>query len=355
MRLRTPSPAPHLFLALPLALLLAWSTPPAWAQDHVDHASHAASPGDAADSGDDTADEASDDEMDHEGMDMGEMNHDDMDHGAMDHEEMDHGAMGHEGMDMGEMDMGGMPASAPPDNTRDPHAYSGGYTLHSGPYLLPGLHPVHTADTHSFATLLVDRLERVDARGDSFTAWDAQASVGRDFDKLVFKTEGDAARGRVEAARNELLWSHAVANFWDAQIGWRHDTGEAPDQDWLAVGVQGLAPYWFELSATAYLGEGGQSALRLDGEYEMRLTQRLILQPKAEFTAYGRQDARRGVGAGPAELTAGLRLRYEVTRQFAPYVGVEWQRLMGETADLAREDGRRAMSARWAVGVRIWF
>lgn len=340
------------------ALLLAWGGTPAFAQTpasppqvppHV-HAAEA-DEADGPDDSDATDGEAMDHEaMDHEGMDHEDMDHEGADDGAMDHEGMDHGTMDHGAMDMGHDD-----ASAPPDGTRDPHAYAGGHTLTSGPYLPSGMHPMHTADAHPFATVLVNRLERVATRDDHFTTWDAQASLGWDFDKLVIQSEGDWAKGQVEHARNEVRWSHAVANFWDAQIGWRHDTGEAPDQDWLAVGLQGLAPYWFEVSASAYLGQGGQTALRLEGEHELLLTQRLILQPRAEFTAYGRNDARRGVGAGPAELTAGLRLRYEFSRQFAPYAGVEWQRLFGQTADLAREEGLRTLSARWTLGVRFWF
>ncbi len=273
-----------------------------------------------------------------------------MDHGSMDHGSMDHGSMDH-----GSMDMSGTQGGTPAPDARDPNAYSGGYTLTTGPHRYDGAQPLHTADTQNFASLLVDRLERVDARNSAFTAWDVQAAFGRDFEKLVFRTEGEYVRGEVEFARNELLWSHAIAGFWDLQAGWRHDIGEAPEQDWLAVGIQGLAPYWFELGVTAYLGKGGQSALRLDGEYDLLLTQRLVLQPRVEFNAYGRRDDARAIGAGPADLTAGFRLRYELSRQFAPYLGIEWTRLFGTTADLAREEGAATLDTRLLAGVRVWF
>jgi len=254
------------------------------------------------------------------------------------------------------MDMSGAQGGSAPAGARDPDAYSRGYTLTSGPYRYDeNARPMHTADTQNFASLLADRLERVDARSDSFTAWDIQARFGRDFDKWVVRSEGEFTRGTVEFARIELLWSHAIANFWDIEAGWRHDIGEAPDQDWLAVGVQGLAPYWFEIGATAYLSKGGQTALRLNAEYDLRMTQRLILQPSLEFNAFGQRDEARGVGSGPADLTAGVRLRHEISRQFAPYVGVEWRRLFGRTADLARDEGAATIDTRLVAGVRLWF
>ena len=269
---------------------------------------------------------------------------------------MDHGSMDHGSMDHGSMKMSGAQGGSAPSDARDPDAYAGGYTLTSGPYRYDeNAPPMHTADKENFASLLVDRLERVDARNDSFTAWDAQARFGRDFDKVAVKTEGEYTKGVVEFARNELLWSHAIANFWDVQAGWRHDNGVSPDQDWLAVGIQGLAPYWFEVGATAYVSKGGQTALRLDGEYDLKITQRLIFQPRLEFNAYGQRDDARGVGSGPSDLSAGLRIRYEITRQFAPYVGFEGRRLFGVTADMARADGVPTMDTRVLAGVRLWF
>lgn len=318
--------------------------------------------------------------MDHSQMDHGDMSHapaplaeaqpmPDMDHSPMDHGTMHHApaaaeapmpAMDHSmhapvAASMPAMDHDTMPMDAAPDDARDPHAYSDGNTLTSGAYVLDGPRMMHTADEMPFATVLFNRLERVDSRDASFTAWDATARFGKDFDALVVNSEGEYADGALEHARTEFLWSHAVANFWDAQVGWRHDSGAAPDQDWLAFGVSGLAPYWFEVGATAYVGKAGQTALRLEGEYELLITQRLILQPRAEFTAYGKRDDAQSVASGPSDFTAGLRLRYEFSRQFAPYVGVEWNRLLGGTADIARADGEDTRSTRWVAGLRFWF
>jgi copper resistance protein B len=256
------------------------------------------------------------------------------------------------GMDHGEMNMQG--GSAPPD-ARDPHAYSGGYTLDSGKYALPGPRQLRLADEHSFGSLLVDRLERVDTRDGNATAYEAQAWFGRNYDRLVIKAEGDYGKGKLQEARTELLWGHAIATFWDTQLGVRYDSGVGPDRGWLAFGVQGLAPYWFEVDATAYVGEEGRTALRLSGEYELLITQRLILQPRLELNAYGESDEALGIGSGLSDGAAGLRLRYEFTRQFAPYVGVERAGKFGKTADLARITGEKTDETRWVAGVRFWF
>jgi len=301
--------------------------------------------------------------MDHSkmpGMDHSEMPG--MDHGAV--PGMDHGSPsapqpgmtgmgGGSGMtDRSAMQMQG--GSAPPD-ARDPHANSGGHTLDSGPYVLPSTQRIRLADEHNFGALLVDRLERVDARDGNATAYEAQAWFGRDYDRLVFKAEGDIANGRLQEARTELLWGHAIATFWNTQLGMRQDSGVGPNREWLAFGVQGLAPYWFEVDATAYLGNNGRTAMRLDAEYELLLTQRLVLQPRLELNWYGKRDTALNLGSGLAEGTAGLRMRYEFTRQFAPYVGVEWARKFGETEDMARASGETTKETRWVAGVRFWF
>ncbi len=313
--------------------------------------------------------------MDHSKMDHGSMNastatpvqpmqgmdHSTMDHSKMDNSSMkpapaqsmqgmDHGAMG--GMDHGDMQAQGGDA---PADARDPHAYSGGYTLDKGPYAQPGPRQLRLADEHNFGSILFDRLEHVRGRDANSTAYDAQAWYGRDYDKLVIKAEGEQSRGKLQDARTELLWGHSVAPYWDTQLGLRHDGGVGPARNWLAFGVQGLAPYWFEVGATAYLGGNGRTALRLEAEYEALLTQKLILQPRAEFSLFGKDDVAREIGSGLASGVIGLRLRYEFTRQFAPYIGVERSGTFGRTADLARAGGERTAETRWVAGLRFWF
>ncbi len=245
------------------------------------------------------------------------------------------------------MDMGPMQGGSAPPGARDPNAYSDGYGF--GPYR------PHLADSRSLGSLLMDRLET--ARGDhnSFTAYDLQGWHGRTYNRAVVKAEGDIDSNEIADARTELLWGHAVAAYWDTQLGARYDSGHGPNRGWLAFGVQGLAPYWFEVDLTGYLGEEGRTALRLDTEYEILLTQKLILQPRVEANAYGKSDPRREVGNGLSDLTAGLRLRYETRRQFAPYIGVEWGHRFGETQDLAKDAGEDVSDTRFVAGFRFWF
>lgn len=260
---------------------------------------------------------------------------------------MDHGSMDH-----GDMNMQGGPA---PAGARDPHGYSGGYTLEKGPYSSPATPRLKLADEHIFASVLIDRLERGYGRDSNDTVYDGQAWFGNTYNRLVIKAEGDVAQGKLHEARTELLWGHAIATFWDAQLGVRHDSGTGPERSWLALGVQGLAPYWFEVDAAAYIGENGRTALRLEAEYELLLTQKLILQPRIDVNYYGKSDPGREIGKGLSSGNIGLRLRYEITRQFAPYIGVERVNKFGDTADLARADGTRTEETRWVAGVRIWF
>ena len=249
------------------------------------------------------------------------------------------------GMDMGSMSMQG---GSPPPDARDPHAYSGGYGF--GP--LPKL---RMADEHNFGSLLVDRLERVRTRDNSSTEYDLQAWYGRDYDRAVLKAEGEIDGGKFQDARTELLWGHAVAAYWDTQLGVRHDSGVGPDRKWLAFGVQGLAPYWFEVEAVAYVGESGRTALRLGAEYELLLTQKLILQPRIETNVFGKRDAARERGSGLSDLAAGIRLRYEIKREFAPYIGIERSNKYGGSADFARAEGKQTSESRVVAGLRFWF
>ena len=210
-------------------------------------------------------------------------------------------------------------------------------------------------DDAPLGMLRFDRLEYFDGRDSRGEAFDAQAWYGNDENRLWLKAEGETASGRLQDLRVEALWDRPVSAFWDMQAGERHDAGIGPGRDWAAFGIQGLAPYWFELQATVYVGPSGRTALRFDAEYELLLTQRLILQPRFEANLYGRGDPLRGIGSGLSDAALGLRLRYEITRPFAPYLGVEFERRFGETATLARSSGEPAFDSRIVVGLRFWF
>lgn len=202
-------------------------------------------------------------------------------------------------------------------------------------------------DDPLLAMLTFDQFER--AWGDtSSTNWDADGWIGHDYDKLWLRSEGEREDGHSDL-RFEAFWDHAFATWWDWQLGARHDAGSGAARDWLAFGLQGLAPYWFEVEATAYVGPAGRSAFRLRAEYELLLTQRWVLQPEVELNLYSRGDATREVRAGLSDAEFGLRLRYEVRREFAPYVGVTWQRRFGAPP---AHDG---LDTRLVAGVRFWF
>jgi len=148
-----------------------------------------------------------------------------------------------------------------------------------------------------------------------------------------------------------------VAPFWDLQMGLRHDfrLEDGPSKNWAAIGLQGLAPYFFEVDAALFVGEGGDSAMRLEAEYELLFTQKLILTPEIEMDFYGQNDPANNTGTGLSDMEAGLRLRYEFTRQFAPYIGVHYEKKYGNAADFARINGEEVSFTSWVIGVRAWF
>lgn len=246
------------------------------------------------------------------------------------------------------MDHGSMQGGKAPPDARDPHAYSGGYDF--GPYQLHMM-----GEEHRILSVLFDRLEATRSDNNSENAYDVEAWYGYSYNRAVIKAEGEVDAGRVREARTELLWGHAIAPYWDTQLGLRYDSGVGPNRSWLAFGVQGLAPYWFETEATAYLGEDGRAALRVDAEYEVLFTQRLILQPRVEANWYSKDDRERDLGSGITGASAGVRLRYEIRREFAPYVGIERAIKFGETADIARAAGEDTSETRVVAGVRVWF
>lgn len=185
--------------------------------------------------------------------------------------------------------------------------------------------------------------------------WDGQAWLGGDFDKLWLKTEGSRLDSRTHGAKVEALWAHAILPFWDSQLGVRHDFGSGPSREWAAFGVQGISPYWFDIELTGYFGEEGRTAVRLKTEYDLYLTQRLILKPEIELNAYGKPDRARALGAGLADGQFELRLRYEFTRRFAPYVGYVYDRTFAGSATLARNAGDPATDHRAVAGVEFSF
>lgn len=219
-------------------------------------------------------------------------------------------------------------------------------------YNAPGGHQVHDSGVNSM--LLINQLEWQGGDGNA-QSWDIKGWVGGDIDRLWLRSEGERSAGRTESAEVQALWGHAIGPWWDVVGGVRQDFKPGDSQTWAAFGVQGMALYNFEAEATLFVGESGHTAARLEGDYDILLTNRLILQPTAELNFYAQNDPQRGVGSGLAESELGLRLRYEIRREFAPYVGVSWNRAYGQTAQYARDEDEDINQLRWVVGVRLWF
>ena len=203
--------------------------------------------------------------------------------------------------------------------------------------------------------LLFDQFELKDTDAGTDVRWDASAWVGHSFDRLAIRTEGNEVGGATEHAELQLLWAHTITRWWDVVTGVREDFAPDPSRGWAAFGVQGIAPYRFDVEATAFVGDGGDSAARVKAEYELLITQRWILQPRAELNWYGQEDAVRGLGPGFSSSEIALRLRYEARREVAPYVGVVRERKHGGTADFARAAGEDPDDTRLVAGIRLRF
>ena len=201
-----------------------------------------------------------------------------------------------------------------------------------------------------------DRLEWRDGDGADALLWDGDAWHGGDIDKIWFKSEGEYSfdEGELEDAEVQALWSHAISAYWDVQAGLRQEF-EPDGKTHAVLGVQGLAPYWFEVDAAAFVSTDGDLTARAEVEYDLRLTQRLILQPRAELELSAQEVADREIGTGFTGAAAGVRLRYEIAREVAPYVGVEWTGALGETARMIEAAGVDDERVSVVAGVRMWW
>jgi copper resistance protein B len=224
---------------------------------------------------------------------------------------------------------------------------------------MPGMETAGTMppvmDNGVFAHALFDQLEG--RAGDSTTAfrWDGQGWLGTDYDKLWIKSEGFVRGGKVDDGRDEFLYDRAITTYFDLQGGIRSDLDSRPTRNWAAFGVQGLAPLFFDVEATGYVSDQGHLAARLQSSYDLLITQRLILQPEIEINLYSKADPARLTGVGLSDIDTGLRLRYELSRKFAPYIGVAYEGKFGQTAGFARSAGESTSAVRFVFGVRTWF
>ncbi len=316
--------------------------------------------------------------MDHDGMD-----HDQMDEETMttvdstesgqkpklvsqqktmpevDHSTMDHSGMDHSAMDMAGDDMDGMTAPMA-DETPPPGAGSGPARAADaiwGADAMRGSRKQLAAENGGMTTLWVmaDRAEYRVRDGKNGYLWDGQGYYGGDIDKFWFKTEGEGNFGeKIESAEVQALWSHAIAPFFDLQAGVRQDFAPR-DRTYAVVGIQGLAPYLFEIDAAAFLSDRGDVTARIEAEYDQRINQRLIFQPRAELNLAAQDVPELGIGAGIDTAELGIRLRYEFVREFAPYVGVEQEWKIGQSARYARVAGEDSSVTNYVIGIRFWF
>ena len=209
-------------------------------------------------------------------------------------------------------------------------------------------------DEHVFYHLLFDQLEGRFGRDSSFR-WEGEGWAGTDMNRIVLKTEGTVSKGVMEEGDQELLYARPISTYFNLQGGLRYDLDSAPGRGWAAFGIEGLAPLFFHVSATGYVSDRGHLAAKLEGNYDLLLTQTLILQPQLEMNFYSKDDPARMIGAGLSDLDTGVRLRYEITRKLAPYIGMTYENKFGDTARFARLVGEPSSDMRFSAGIKIWF
>jgi len=204
--------------------------------------------------------------------------------------------------------------------------------------------------------VLIDRAEARLRKGEDGYLIDAQAWFGGDIDKAWFKTELEGGfKEGIEDAEIQALWSHAIGPWLDVQSGVRYDARSGPDRAHLALGVQGLAPYWWEVETAVFLSNKGDVTARAEAEHDVRITQTLILQPRAEINLSLQDVEELGLGSGLTNAALGARLRYQATPTFAPYLGIEYERAFGDTGRFRKALGESRGGWNLLLGVRTWF
>lgn len=212
-------------------------------------------------------------------------------------------------------------------------------------------------DNQIFTHVLFDQFEGRTDGSNSNLRWDGEGWIGTDMSRLWLKSEGFAGNGKVSDGDVEAFYDHPIprTRYFDAQIGVREDLDSEPRRTWGAIGMEGLAPYFFQVEPTFYFRDGGHVAGRLTTTYDLLVTQRLIAQPELEMNFYSKRDVQRLIGSGLSDLDTGLRLRYEISRKFAPYIGFAYTRKFGDTATLSRQAGEAVSAPRLTFGVRFWY
>ena len=225
---------------------------------------------------------------------------------------------------------------------------------HSGPASEAAPFGAPVDDQHVWVHGILDQFEGRFGSENSLR-WDGEAWAGTDSDRLWLKSEGELTKGKLQDGQQEAYYSKPLSTYFDLQLGARYDLDSLSGRGWAAIGVEGLAPQFFHVSAAAYASDEGHFAAKFTGSYDLLITQRLILQPEAEINLYSKNDASRGIGSAFSDLDTGIRLRYEFSRKFAPYVGLVYEKKFGRTGKYASASGENTDALRAVAGVRAWF
>ena len=260
------------------------------------------------------------------------------------------GMAGMPGMEPSDGEIGNTPAPAPPTDHAADSVFGADQMAGSRAMLR---HENGGMPAYSVVFNLAEY--RVQKGGDAYR-WDGEGWFGGDIDRFVVKTEGEGAvRGGLESGEVQALYSRAIDPWFNLQAGVRHDFKPGPARTYATVGFEGIAPYWFEVEGAVFLSDKGDVLGRLEGYYDQRITQHLILQPRVELNFAAQDVPANGIGSGLSDAELGLRLRYEIKREFAPYVGISWERKVGDSARFARAAGDRVEATSLVLGIRAWF
>ncbi|MBL4909739.1 MAG: copper resistance protein B [Alteromonadaceae bacterium] len=246
-----------------------------------------------------------------------------------------------------------MQGGSAPDNARDPNANSGGFEYR-------GMAGWEETDEITFSKIIADQFEYRNNNGNGTLRWDVQGWRGTDYSKLWFKFEGEnetsSSSGDLEL---QTLYSYSVAAFWDFQLGARYDrfytSDKSNDRVLAVVGFQGLAPYWFDMEPAIFVSDSGDVSARITSTYDLLITQKLILQPRFEINASASEVTKLGIGKGLNDIQLGMRLRYELRREVAPYIGFSYTKLYGDSKKFATINNEKVDQFLFVAGVRFWF
>lgn len=237
---------------------------------------------------------------------------------------------------------------------------SGAQTVPTPPPNAEGKHadwgpPVR--DNQVLAHVIFEQLEDRTINSSQMLRWDAQGWIGTDMNRLWLKSEGFTDGQQMSDGDQEALYDRPIPHmrYFDAQAGLRADLDSGPRRAWAAVGVEGLAPWFFEFAPTLYIRDGGHIAGRVQSAWDLNITQRLVLEPQAELNFYSKDDRSRKIGSGLADLDGGIRLRYEIRRKFAPYIGFAYSGGYNGTATYERQAGEATHNSSFVYGLRLWY